>query len=58
MHFVQRLLAEREFVCGDAARWTVDGSTFAWPDVQEMLSNLTREGVLEAAGIEDRGARG
>ncbi len=58
MHFVQRLLAEREFVCGDAARWTVDGSTFAWPDVQEMLTNLTREGVLEAAGIEDRGARG
>lgn len=46
IYFVQRMLAEREFVAKDSAAWTSDGNPFAWSDVQTMLTNLRREGLI------------
>jgi ribosomal protein L16 Arg81 hydroxylase len=47
--FVQRILAEKEFVADACRSWKTNGSTFPWPDVQELLTNLKREGLLEDA---------
>ena len=49
IYFVQRMLAEREFIAGDCAAWTSDGKPFAWSDVQSMLTSLKREGLLQDA---------
>ena len=49
IYFVQRMLAEREFIAGDSAAWTSDGKPFAWSDVQSMLTSLKREGLLQDA---------
>jgi hypothetical protein len=54
MHFVRRILSERSFRCGDCTDWVVDGTRFAWSDVQDMLTRLEREGLLEQASSEDR----
>jgi hypothetical protein len=54
MHFVRRILAERSFLCSACAEWTVDGNRFPWSDVQEILTSLEREGLLEEATSEDR----
>jgi ribosomal protein L16 Arg81 hydroxylase len=47
--FVQRLLAEREFVAGDCLAWSGDATPFEWADVELMLTRLKREGLLEPA---------
>jgi ribosomal protein L16 Arg81 hydroxylase len=47
--FVQRILAEREFVAGDCLRWSQSGAPFEWADVELMLTRLRDEGLLESA---------
>jgi hypothetical protein len=47
--FVQRMLIEREFVASDCLGWTDDGTAYAWNDVETMLTNLKREGLIEDA---------
>jgi hypothetical protein len=47
--FVQRLLAEREFVAGDCLAWSVDGAPFVWSDVQTLLTSLKGEGLIADA---------
>jgi hypothetical protein len=46
--FVQRLLREREFIAGDCVRWS-SGEPFAWADVQVLLTELQRQGLITAA---------
>jgi hypothetical protein len=45
--FVQRLLAEREFVAGDCLGWRDDGSRFEWSDMEPMLTKLKSDGLIE-----------
>jgi hypothetical protein len=45
--FVRRILAEREFTAGDCVKWNDGGTSFVWSDVQLMLTNLKREGLIE-----------
>jgi hypothetical protein len=45
--FVQRILAEKEFTAGDCVKWSEGGAAFVWSDVQLMLTNLKREGLIE-----------
>jgi ribosomal protein L16 Arg81 hydroxylase len=47
VQFVQRILAEKEFTAGDCVQWNDGGVLFAWSDVQLMLTNLKREGLIE-----------
>jgi hypothetical protein len=44
--FVQRILAEREFTAGDCLGWNSNGQSFAWNDVQLLLTNLKREDLI------------
>jgi len=45
--FVRRLLAAGDFTAADCIRWSPDGTPFAWPDVENMLVQLQREGLIE-----------
>jgi hypothetical protein len=45
--FVRRILAEKEFTAGDCVEWNEGGAPFVWSDVQLMLTNLKREGLIE-----------
>jgi hypothetical protein len=45
--FVRRLLSEGEFTAGDAMTWSGGNAPFAWPDVEDMLGRLVREGLIE-----------
>jgi ribosomal protein L16 Arg81 hydroxylase len=47
--FVQRILAEREFVASDCLSWSQNGAPFEWADVELMLTRLQGEGLLESA---------
>jgi len=47
--FVQRILAEKEFVASDCLGWNKNGGQFAWPDIEMLLSKLKRDGLLEDA---------
>ncbi len=47
VRFVQRMLGEREFTASDCLAWSETGTPFAWDDVQFMLTNLKREGLIE-----------
>jgi hypothetical protein len=48
IRFVLRILAEREFVAGDALGWS-DAGTANWTDVAATLTKLKREGLIEPA---------
>jgi hypothetical protein len=45
--FVRRLLAEGTFTAGDCLAWSADGAPFAWSDVETILGQLKREGLIE-----------
>jgi ribosomal protein L16 Arg81 hydroxylase len=45
--FVQRLLAEKEFVAGDCLTWNDDGSVHSWSDVEMILTQLKCDGLIE-----------
>jgi ribosomal protein L16 Arg81 hydroxylase len=45
--FVRRLLAAGEFAASDCVHWSPDGTPFAWADVENMLVQLKREGLIE-----------
>jgi ribosomal protein L16 Arg81 hydroxylase len=45
--FVRRILEVREFTAVDCVHWNDGGAAFAWGDVQLMLTNLKREGLIE-----------
>jgi hypothetical protein len=45
--FVRRLLAAGEFTAAECMQWSPDGTPFAWPDVEAMLGQLKREGLIE-----------
>jgi len=45
--FVRRLLAAGEFTAEDAVRWSGSSTPFPWPDVEDMLGRLLREGLIE-----------
>jgi len=45
--FVRRLLAAGEFTAAECVNWGPDGAPFAWPEVEEMLVALKREGLIE-----------
>jgi hypothetical protein len=45
--FVRRLLAAGEFTAAECMQWSADGTPFAWPDVESMLGQLKREGLIE-----------
>ena len=47
--FVQRILAERDFVASDCLAWSDPGSAFAWSDVELTLMQLKAEGLIEDA---------
>jgi ribosomal protein L16 Arg81 hydroxylase len=47
--FVERLLAEHEFVAGECTEWNQHGTPFEWDDVELMLTRLKGEGLLESA---------
>jgi hypothetical protein len=47
VRFVQQLLATREFTATDCLHWNDGGAPFDWSDVQTMLTNLKREGLIE-----------
>jgi hypothetical protein len=47
--FVQRMLAEKEFIAGDCLGWSDNPTPFAWSDVEMLLTKLTRDGLIEAA---------
>jgi len=47
--FVQRIIAEREFVARSCTTWNDASEPFAWDDVQFMLTNLMREGLIGPA---------
>ncbi len=47
IHFVQRLLAENEFVAGDCVRFTEDGSRLDWDDVAMILTKLKSDRLIE-----------
>jgi Cupin superfamily protein len=49
VRFVQRMLAEREFLAGDCLGWNDGATPFAWSDVESMLTQLKREGLIEDA---------
>jgi ribosomal protein L16 Arg81 hydroxylase len=49
VRFVQRMLAEKEFVAGDCLRWSDDRTPFVWSDVETMLTKLKRDGLIEDA---------
>ncbi|HTW82715.1 MAG TPA: cupin domain-containing protein [Candidatus Sulfotelmatobacter sp.] len=49
VHFVRRVLAAREFRAADAAQWSDNGAAYAWDDVQTLLTNLAKAGLLEDA---------
>jgi hypothetical protein len=49
VRFVQRMLAEREFLAGDCLGWNAGATPFAWSDVESMLTQLKREGLIEDA---------
>jgi hypothetical protein len=51
MGFVQRILTVREFTAGDCLAWNDGGAPFAWDDVQSILTNLKREGLIVTRGI-------
>jgi hypothetical protein len=51
VRFVQRILAEREFVASDCLNWHGDETAFAWSDVQMMLTMLKREGLIDDAAV-------
>jgi hypothetical protein len=50
MRFVQRILEAKELVAGDCVGWSDDGAPFAWSDVEVVLTNLKRDGLLEDVG--------
>jgi ribosomal protein L16 Arg81 hydroxylase len=45
--FVRRILAEGEFAAGDCLAWNGSGTAFDWSDVEQLLTRLRREGLLE-----------
>jgi hypothetical protein len=47
--FVQRLLRERTFIAGDCVHWS-NGEPFAWADVQVLLTELQRQGLILLEG--------
>jgi Cupin superfamily protein len=48
VRFVQRVLAEKEFVASDCIGWSMPGSpAFAWEDLQALLTKLKHDGLLE-----------
>jgi hypothetical protein len=47
--FVQRIIAEREFVASDCVGWGSAESPFTWSDVQTTLTTLKRVGFVEEA---------
>jgi hypothetical protein len=47
--FVQRILSEREFIAGDCVNWKAGGVPYAWSDVEELLTGLKRQGLIEDA---------
>ena len=47
--FVQRILAEREFVASDCLSWNHDGTSFEWSDVELTLAQLKAQGLIEDA---------
>jgi ribosomal protein L16 Arg81 hydroxylase len=47
--FVQRILAEREFVASDCLSWSHDGTSFEWSDVELTLAQLKAQGLIEDA---------
>jgi hypothetical protein len=47
VRFVQQLLATREFTATDCLHWNDGDAPFDWSDVQTMLTNLKREGLIE-----------
>jgi hypothetical protein len=46
MGFVQRILTVREFTAADCLAWGNDGDPFVWDDVQAILTDLKREGLI------------
>jgi hypothetical protein len=49
VRFVQRILTEKEFVAGDCTAWGDGEAPFMWDDVQAVLTELMREGLLAEA---------
>lgn len=47
--FVQRILAEKEFVAGDCLAWSEHGTPFVWSDVETVLTKLKADGLIEDA---------
>ncbi len=45
--FVQRLLAEKEFLASDCMEWSDDGAPHAWSDVEMILTKLKSDGLIE-----------
>jgi hypothetical protein len=45
--FVQRILAEKEFVASDCLGWNDEGSPYTWGDVEAMLTRLKCDGLIE-----------
>jgi hypothetical protein len=49
VRFVQRMLAEKEFVARDCLGWNEGGRPWAWSEVEPLLNTLKRDGLIEDA---------
>jgi Cupin superfamily protein len=49
--FVQRIIAEHEFTAADCVTWGTGGESFAWDDVQTILTDLKREGLIVSGPV-------
>jgi hypothetical protein len=45
--FVQRVLAEKEFLASDCLGWSDRGPAFVWSDIEALLTKLMQDGLIE-----------